>query len=349
MDWLTLLQAAPSVIRLLNELNGPEPPRPLDLIQHDGFKAAANIWRPGTGDLVDRVVTSGREAYQEWRHGQGGHIVEGEYREVREPWAPFVSWLLRQKWGAWCILGRKGSGKTTLAMRLAEVWQERTRYRVELANVYGDDAAYLPGAKTISMDVLAARLVRLQKYLNAGIDDGEGDVLDEIAAIAKDAWGEEDDAGDDEGPVSIESMKRRIILIDESSLVVGNHGADAGRAIIRRLMAQIRHLDSHIIFIGQLAKMLPSDTFTAEATFVKQPYGDEPDLDRQEPVIRRLWAEVIDHFEGLKESPWRYDYPDLRSWAYVHCPSMTGTQGSYRGLVPFNPPTAMQREIEGEY
>lgn len=236
---------------------------------------------------------------------------------------------MRQPWGVWVVLKPKGQGKTQGALRLGEVWHQRHGYPVEGINLYHDDRPDFVDA--IDLATLAQRMTRLSRYLaqQRVVDVGDLEV-DE----AGDASAEAIRAASAES--AYRHMQRRVVVVDEASLHIGNSGLDAGRRLVRQVMAQARHLLWHVVYVGQMARQLPTDLFAAEAVFVRAPTGREAALDRREPVIQALWEDAAQAFAELRRGDYWERLPDLRAWSYVDCPGYGRT--GYRGVVPFNLP-----------
>lgn len=298
---------------------------PLRYLLSDGWEQAtqaADQLRPGASGLANGI----RREIEQFS-GRAG-VIEGDYRVLDEgpgrmPWASMVESVLRRTWGGHVLLGQPGSGKTTLACTLARHWHARTGYRVEAVNMYGEDLP--PGAVTIGMETLQGRMQYLAaclKSLNVDDDHPEGEV-------AEDRY----DALDR----LVASVGRRIIIIDEASLGMGNTGSDPARRAALQSLAQCRHLEWLICYIGQWAGQIPLPLFGLTTLFVKQPTGEEEDTDRDNRVVRALWRDATAGFAAIRQSPYWAHWPDPRAWSYVRVPAGAGGARAYRGMAPSGP------------
>ncbi|MCL5264916.1 MAG: ATP-binding protein [Chloroflexi bacterium] len=324
-DVLRLAKSAPDIARLLamgrRAMNGD--PEAIQYFLKDGCIDALEIVSPGAGKAVREMIQHIQEAAG---IASSNGVIEGQYKVIdeRAPWSDMVTWLKARRWGTFVVLGPKGQGKTTISMRLAETWHQQTGWPVEAINVYPEDQYYFVQA------VPTSRFIRTIEYLMELLnpedwkdEDGE---LHEVRIMSP-----------EELDRALEPYRRRIIVIDEMSLAVASNVNDSGRRLVRQIMAQARHLQWLIIYIGQLTKMMPTDLLGCEAVFIKRPGGREVLTDRQEPLTQDLWARAIAAFEGVRQSPYWYQYPDERMWAYVDAQDIGGGH-KYEGLMPYSRP-----------
>ena len=331
MNWLRLLQSAPDAIRLTDAVTRAikGDAQAIDYLKNEGWYQGLDVLQPGMGSIAQQVKHHLDSTASAIRDTLSGNVIEGEFREV-VPWEHFASWLRRQKWGTFVILGPKGQGKSTLALRLAQVWQQERRWPVLAVNAYPEER--YPFVEPVSTQKFMNEIKSIMRLLNP--------------PPPKEGEDERPDLGPEELDRRLTPYKRRIIVIDEMSLAVGTSGMDAGRLMVRQIMAQARHLNWLIIYIGQLTKMLPQDLLNCEVVFIKKPAGREALTDRQEPLTQDLWERAIEAFGAVRREPqWEY-YPDVRAWAYVDCQDMGNGQG-YQGMIPFSKPSG--DEIDGEF
>lgn len=312
-----------SIGRVLSNL-----PRVIELVETAG-KAA-------TGDPDAQKYLredAGYDALDIFMHrGAGGAargVVEGakmllnpDGTEASEsgpvPWSGFVTRLFAQKSGGFILLGSMGTGKTQLAIALAHRWYQRG-YHAEFCSMYPSDVPTTFG-NVIHIDTLVKRMKGLSAHLKAQAvrDDDEGEL-------------EEDRPGKKVPPKM--PPGHRVIVIDEAGLTLTTSAQDPARRAALQYVAQSRHCDSHVLFLGQAATQIPLPLLGQCCIFIKRPVGDEADTDRDNPVVRALWGRAAEAFKGLTRSPYYVaPYNDVRSWAYVHAPGL-----NYRGLVPWTP------------
>ncbi len=324
-------------------------------------EAVTYLRENGLYDVLDLVVhpgagTAGRKVLEGVRE-----MASGEYTQVLEPgesypWSGFVKRLLNQRSGGHIFLGQMGTGKTTLAVKLAWQWANKLGYDVEFVGLYGED---LPDfGKTVHFDTLVHRMGCLTEYLKAqGVPDDE-DYFQE--------------SGDDDEDEELELFghrtrirkprrprykaqlppARKVIVIDEMGMQVKRGVQSAQREAVMQYLAQSRHVHSLVLFLAQYASQIPLNVFGQSTIWVKRPTGSEKDTDRDNILVRQCWEEAEEAFRRLRQTGWQVDpYQDWRSWAYVHCPSLTGAPG-YQGMVPFtkyDPRAALELPIEGEF
>ena len=338
-DVFRLLSAAPQATRLLSvaqrAANGD--PQALEVLRREGWADLLDVLvRPGAGQSAREALQHAKTALHTVQKIRTGEYVDAEYRVLDStPWGPFLTWIKRQRWGTFVILGPKGQGKSTLALRLAQVWHGETGWPVEVVNLYPEDR--YPFTTAVSVKQFSNRIKSIIDLLNPP-EPEEGEPAKELTPEQIDR--------------ALRQHKKRIVVIDEASLTVGVSGQDAGRLLVRQIMAQARHLDWLIIYVGQLARMLPTDLLNCEAVFIKKPNGREALTDRDDRLTQDLWTRAIEAFDTVQQSPWYIDeFADMRAWAYVDCHDL-GDGREFLGMMPFSPPFSQQSEDkieEGEF
>ena len=269
-------------------------------------------------------------------------LLSGEGAEPTDlgslPWSGFVKRLYAQESGGHILLGQMGTGKTTLAVKLAWQWNNHLGYPVEWVGFYPEDVPNFGGKAHFS--TLIHRMGCLASYLKSqGVKDEDEDLDDE-------------DGKQPKYPAKL-PPKRRIVVIDEMGMAVTRKGITAEREAVLRYLAECRHVSSLVVFLAQYASQIPLNVIGQSTIWVKKPTGSEKETDRDNPLVRQCWEEAETAFGGLRRSGWQVPpHQDVRSWAYVHCPSLSGKPG-YKGMLPFTPydpkATPPPVTIEGEF
>lgn len=301
----------------------------LDSIEHlrvNGLRMGLNILAPNLGDAATALINGSRQAVESAAMALTGQVVDaGEFREV-PPYERFLKWLIKQPWGTVPIFGTMGSGKTWTALRLAEVLSTTLNYPVYGVNLYEEDRPEF--VKNISM----AKLISWCDLLREALDLSDADDDDELL----DASRREPNPRVRE---RLEKLKRRIILIDEASMV------DAGpmskeRKALKIAMTQGRHLEWWVLYMGQMMEQVPLQILNSHLVMCKEPAGNETFMDKggRNLLIRTYWQSAIDEFNELSRSSWYVNNPDRRAWTWVMCRRPIGNSKQWSGMVPFLPP-----------
>ncbi len=308
-------------------------------LKGQGWADAADVLlQPGAGDLARQTVEFARQGWANLAGGTpqlwGGPPM-GPGGNPGEPrFASFVRWLKRQDWGTWVAVGPKGSGKTTLAVRLAQTWAEEHGYTVDAVGMHPEDVPRW--FNVVGTEAFFERIGRLKETLDPPqypeSPDPPGGGRKHTARPRRFSAGE------------LKRLHRRVIIIDEAGLIIGVNAQDRGRFVARTLVQAARHLENHIIFSGQLMRQIPEDLLNADAIFVKKPLGDEHMSDKRDnPMISGIWSAALEAFEKLPQSLYWAGLPRYQSWAYVYSRSR-----DYFGMMPVKDPRqeAMGQRLE---
>lgn len=317
-DLFYLARLAPTATKLISiaKRAADGDPAALDYLKRQGWHEALELLQPGAGDTAQVIIEQTRQAARNIEQALNGNVIDAQYRVLDSaPWSGFLERLIGQRHGAHIILGPVGSGKTSLALKLAQRYQAEHGYRVECVQMYGEDKP--SWAVTISRETLVKRMQRLAAHL--------------------DGLAEDDDESESKSEPAPMPPTERVIVIDEASLGLSNNPNDPARRAAIQALASCRHLSWQVVYIGQWAGLLPLSLLGQSVVWVKKPDGREQYTDRDNPAVRDLWARASEAFRELQSSPWYTEpYRDPRAWAYCDCASLAGKTG-YHGMVPFTP------------
>lgn len=297
----------------------------VDYLTKEGWREALDVARPGLGTSVRESLGRARETVRETHAIVAGKVVTADYRVLpRPPWEACQRALRDATWASIPIFGRRGGGKTMTALRLAEVIAEHSGYRVEGVNLYSDDMP--KWVQPVSADLLVNRMQLLRRALALPEREEElsrrRNAVDQRAAAA--------------AARALEGIKRRIIVIDEASLLDVSPQSPERRAVVAA-MTQARHLEWVVIYVGQLMNQLPKTVLTSDVVLIKQPAGDEDSYDRDDPAARALWQAAALAFERIEGDPnwWHPPHDRPEAWVYVKMryPVL------YDGVMPIGLPT----------
>ena len=317
------LQMAPSAVKIAVAVDRARQGDrvAIEWLKTQGWREGARLLIQDGDQAVDQIAAHGRAAIDTARRAIRGdlNVIDAEWREVTDepvPWLGFTKRMAAQKFGGHIIVGSPGTGKTTLARRIGEVYFKQHGYRVECANWYPADVPSF--GYIISMDTLVDRMAQLSKYLKSLEDPGEDD---ESAKTPKET-------------ASLPPGKR-VILIDEAILAMSASPMDKARRAALQYLAQCRHLDTIVVYVGQWLGQLPLALLGQTTVWLKRPMGNEAHSDRDNPIVRSLWERAAEGFASYRQLPHADDFPDWRSWAYCEAQTLNGHPG-YVGMLPFN-------------
>ena len=338
-----LIERAPSAVRVMGALRQAQQgdPEAIAYLMREGWKDALGIYNPRLRTAAEMAVPKGREAWQLFRQALRGNVIDGSAEEVL-PWSDIVRHLKAETHGAHVIVGPTGSGKTNLALRLAEIWQNRFQRPVYVISGYPED---IPDwAERTSMRQLLHWVERLASYLEPE-ENSEGKELEEKRSKAGQKPATE---------AEIRAMSGKIIVIDEASMSMGgisSVGKQTARDVAAYAMTQCRHVRWHVVYVGQLLRHIREDLRSNAVLFVKHPSGQEMLNDRSDDIfIKRTWEAATEAFRGLRSSPYYQDYPDVRAWSWVRAPLLGGhgTDGVLMPCGQVGDPIDDMAEADGE-
>lgn len=322
MDIARFIERAPSALKLAGGINEARKgnPEALQYLLREGWKDGLEVYNPMYRNAAEIALPRAREAVSLFQSVISGNVIDGDYRVIVDPWVDVVRHVRAETYGAHVIVGPVGSGKTNLALRLAEVWRARHGYPVYVVAGYPGD---LPDwAERASMTDLYEWVETLMLYLEPAkaqeLEDEEEEEKPKRRKKKRRPVTERD----------IRAMSKRVIIIDEASMSMGgisSVGRQMARDVAACAMTQCRHTKWLVIYIGQLLRHIREDLRSNATLFVKQPSGQEDLNDRSDdPFVKNTWRTAGAAFEDLRRKPWYTNQPDLRSWSWVRSPMLGG-------------------------
>lgn len=309
MPLLSLLNGLPRVVSLMTAVQKARQGdrAAIAYLKDRGIVDAADLLVPGMGTSLQDAVESVRQTIDGSRFG-GSSAGDGD------PWITFVSGLLHLRSAGHVIVGPTGSAKTSLATRLAwRLAQELPGYEALACNFYLHDRPSF--MRPISMEVLVGWMELLKKHLRSLEEQANG------------------------GRVTIAPLPptRKIIVIDEMMLAMSSDYHDPDRVASLQALASCRHLDWHVLYLGQWLGQVPLPLLGQCLVWIKEPAGREAEIDRpSDPLVSSLWARASHDFGLLSSQRWYHaPYLDRRSWAHLSCPRLEAL-GPWTGMVPFS-------------
>ena len=262
---------------------------------------AANLVRPGSG----RIVRRGLELLDTARDGDRAELGGGETGDVGDvgDFEAFVTRLLSRPYGFYVIVGEPETGKTTLALRLAQRLTLERHYKAVAVGGFHPDDRRIWGTDTWVEYAHPASFLKAMGSIQRAMVAGR------------------------EYPAAI---MRRVVLLDDASLTAHSGAAKFNRALLQAWNAY-RHLKWIIVVTARTFKSIGPVAEACDARFMKKPEWGQLTTERPEAVP--WWRDADDAYRGLRRTPeWR-EAPNFKQWVYVHAPRLR-----YTGMLPYGGP-----------
>ncbi len=267
--------------------------------------AADYLIRPGAGRLLERGLETLRDVAAEegWRL-PGGLATIGEGDPLPN-YEPFVERLVAAPFGFYTIMGEPGTGKTVLALRLAQRIAEEHGYQVvSVGGMHPDDRRKwktdewiqleAPGAFVKAMDAVAETMVTARVHRHR------------------------------------RELTGRVILLDDA-IMTAHISAKRFNQSLTQAWSIYRHLDWVVLLTARMFRALTTIAENADARFLKRP--DWQQLSSERDKARFWWRDAEAAYKGLRHSADWQTRPREREWIYVQAPGLR-----YTGLMPYSTP-----------
>jgi ATPase family associated with various cellular activities (AAA) len=262
---------------------------------------AANVVKPGAGWYVRR----GLEFLDEARD-QDLERASDETPELdgyAGDFEAFTTRLLNRSYGFYIVTGEPETGKTTLALRLAQrLWLERHFGVVAVGGFHPDDRRKWETDQWVEYAHPASFLKAMRQVERAMV----------------------------KGRDYPTGIKRRVILIDDAALIAHAGATTFNRALLQAWNAY-RHLDWVLIVTARTFKSVGPVCQAADVRFLKRPVWDQLVHERHDALA--WWREADEAFRQLRRTPEWQAAPSARQWVYVQAPRL-----HYSGMLPYGGP-----------
>jgi hypothetical protein len=268
---------------------------------------AADLVHPGSG----RYVRRGLELLDESRDADLA-LAEPEASGSLGDYTAFVTRLLARSYGFCVVVGEPDTGKTTLALRLAQRLALERNFRVvAVGGFHPDDRRRWDTDAWIEYAHPAAFLKamrQVQRAMTRGVDYPRG-------------------------------IKRAVVLLDDASLIAHAGATTFNRALLQAFNAY-RHLDWWIVVTARNFKSVGPVCEAADVRFLKRPMWAQ--LKHERPETLDWWREADEAYRALRRSPEWEQAPSLKQWVYVQAPRLR-----YTGLLPYGGPERIDPPADG--
>ena len=268
-------------------------------VLRNALPTVANLVRPGAGRYVRRgleLLDHARDEDGRLELGAGGGDQVGDFEG-------FIERLLATPYGFYVVVGEPSTGKTTLALRLAQRLVNERHYRaVGVGGFHPDDRRKWNTDEWIESAHPAAFLRAMsgiQRAMVRGIDYPRG-------------------------------ITRRVILLDDASLIAHSGATRFNRALLQAWNAY-RHMSWVLIVTARTFKSVGPVAENADALFIKRPEWDQLTTERPETVT--WWRDADQAYRDLRRTDDWKAAPDLRKWVYARAPRLR-----YMGMMPYGGP-----------
>jgi hypothetical protein len=263
---------------------------------HDGLPLAADIVRPGAGHVLKVGL--------EFLNGAGiNPATPADAAPELPDYDHFVSKLLARRFGTFVVCGEPDSGKTVLALRLAERYLVEHGYQVvAVGGIHPDDRLKWRTDDWIEYEA-PERFAKAMSAVSQAMLAGTSYPRD---------------------------LKKRVVLLDDASLVAHISQAAMVRALMRAWSAA-RHLDWVLILTARSFKSITTVAQGSDARFLKRPNWDA--LTKERPEAREWWEAAERAFRQLRKTLDWQQSGNEKEWVFVQAESF-GFEGLMRYALP---------------
>jgi adenylate kinase family enzyme len=268
--------------------------------------AADYLIRPGAGRLLERGLETLRDVASEEGWRLPGGLVDDTAGQLLPNYEPFVDRLVSSPYGFYTVMGEPGTGKTTLALRLAQRIVEEQGYRVvSVGGMHPDDRRKwsadewieleAPGAFVQAMGTVAETMVSARAHRH------------------------------------LKEITHRVVLLDDA-IMTAHISAKRFNQALMQAWSIYRHLDWVILVTARQFRALTTVAENADARFLKKP--DWQQLTSERDKARMWWREAEAAYRELRHSADWQQRPRERDWIYVQAPGLR-----YTGMLPYSAPS----------